>query len=174
MSMNTKKPKTHIKIKRRLVITLSALALVVCLVIGFKLYFEEDTYSIVKDKVLVESKWLEGAKVLSQSQGSLISKDEQLDLHAKVSKDTAQEMVSRNIIKECVSTSERCTQPHWISLVAMQEKYPLATPYVSSESNTVVCTSHWAVQNQDGSTNNQDGICIDPETGDFWYTYYDV
>jgi hypothetical protein len=136
--------------------------------------FNEDPYSIVKDKVLVDSRWFEEAEIISQSKGSILSRDAQLDLHAKVSKDIAQIMISQNIIKECVSIPERCTQPHWISLVMMREKYPLATPYVNTESNTVVCTSYWAVQKQDGSTNNQDGICVDPETGDFWYTYYDV
>lgn len=123
---------------------------------------------------MANGKWLDGAEIISQSQGSILSRDAQLDLHTKVSKDIARDMISQNIIKECVSMSERCTQPHWISFAMMQEKYPFATPYIDSDTATVLCTSYWAVQNQDGNINNQDGICIDPETGDFWYTYYDV
>lgn len=170
--MHTKTSRARNRIKHWLVIVLSTLVLVACLVIGLKYYFNEDAYSIVKNKVLINSRWIDGAEIVSQKLN--ISKDEQIDLHVKVSKDIAQDMISQNIIKECVSISERCTQPRWISFAMMQEKYPLATPYVNADTKTVLCTSYWAVQNQDGSTNNQDGICVDPETGDFWYTYYDV
>lgn len=170
--MNTKKLRIRNGIKVGLISALSALVLVVGLVIGLKYNFNEDAYSIVKNKVLVNSRWLDGAEIVSQKLN--LSKDEQIDLRVKVSKDIARDMISQNIIKECVSMSERCTQPRWISFAMMQEKYPFATPYVNAETDTVVCTSYWAVQRQDGTTNNQDGICVDPEAGDFWYTYYDV
>ncbi|MNQ84669.1 hypothetical protein D3C85_998050 [compost metagenome] len=170
--MNTKKARKLKGMKVGLTIAASALLVAVGLIIGFKFFFNEDAYSIVKNKVLVNSRWLDGAEIVSQKLN--LSKDEQIDLHVKVSRDTARDMISQNIIKECVSISERCTQPRWISFAMMQERYPLATPYISEGTNAVVCTSYWAVQYQDGRTNNQDGICIDPETGDFWYTYYDV
>ncbi len=138
-----------------------------------RLAHDETAYSIVKNKVLLKSSWLDGAQVISQSVGSPINIDQQIDLHVRVSKEAIKDMTSGNAIKDCLFMPTHCTTPSWMSFRKMHELYPLMLPYIAN-ADEVLCTSFWAVLNSDGSTNNQDMICVNTQSGDLYYTYYDV
>ena len=151
-----------------------ALLLVIGLVIRGTIFTREDPLRILQDNVLADSTILNKIQITNSTMVTQTI-DPSYSLSARITPELARSLVSKQILKACIDDSDsRCSSPAWIRYDSLGSTARIGAPHIEIDTEEVACTFTWKRLTSDGLHNYQDMVCINPNSGEFWYEYFEV
>lgn len=170
--------KFHNKLSRnrkKLVLVVGGLACVVFIISFICIAaVSNDALHTLRANVLKDPRVLDDVRVISKQNSELLAVNPSYSLHLKMNQKESKELLEKPILKACVQSTSNCSDPTWITYNEMIKQEQIGAPGIDGDTSKVQCTYTWGSITEDGTKDQRDTICIDPDSGDLWYEYFEV
>lgn len=160
-------------IKKWHIVVLLLVTLIVGWLVKNVLFIQEEPLHILRDNVLVSPSLIDKIKVIN-SKANSYTIDPSYELAARITPHLARSLISKQILKACIRPNASCSSPTWVRYDDLGSQAELGAPSISANTTDVVCTFTWRDITSDNIYNYQDMVCINPESGELWYEYFEL
>jgi len=158
---------------RPAVLVLGVIAVIVlCLI--FVSIFSNSALQKLQNNVLENPKVLSSEKVISEQNTGSSTVDPGYSLHVIIERSLSKELLEKNILKACTKSKSQCSNPTWNAYDILNDQQQLGLPEIVGETTKIQCTYTWKNMTDDGTLNYRDTVCINPDSGDLWYEYFEI